>query len=52
MMTSIMIGMPFLVLFMALVMGVPFVYYLKRDMAYDRVKDQPEHIRLKTWYDY
>ena len=50
-MMSVIIGMPLLVLFMAVVMGTPFIYYLKRDRAYDVIKGQPEAARLKVWYD-
>lgn len=49
-MMAIVLGMPFLVLFMMLVMGVPFFYYLKRDRAYEATNGQSEEIRVKTWY--
>jgi len=48
---AIALGMPLLVLFMGLVMGIPFVYYLKRDLAYDAAEDQPESVRIKVWYE-
>lgn len=47
---AVVIGIPLLVLFMLLVMGVPFVYYLKRDQAYEATRGQPESVRLKAWY--
>jgi hypothetical protein len=47
---AIAIGVPLLVLFMALVMGVPFVYYLKRDYAYEATRGQPDSVRIKAWY--
>ncbi len=34
---------------MGLVMGIPFVYYLKRDMAYIETKWPSEEERLKAW---
>lgn len=47
---AIVIGVPLLVLFMMSVMGIPFVYYLKRDSAYETMQGQPEAVRLRTWY--
>lgn len=44
-------GKMLLVGFMMLVMGVPFVHYLKLDRAYDATKDQPEEARIRFWYD-
>ncbi len=49
-MIVIAIGMPLLVLFMMLVMGVPFFYYLKRDRAYEATAGQPEEVRTKVWH--
>lgn len=48
---AIVLGMPLLVGFMGLVMGVPFVYYFKRDGKYDATKGQPDNIRLQAWYN-
>lgn len=48
---ALIIGIPLLVLFMGVVMGVPFVYYLKRDFAYDATEGQPESVRIRAWYD-
>jgi hypothetical protein len=45
------VGMSMLVLFMAMVMGVPFVHYLKRDIAYEATAGQPKEARLKVWYE-
>ena len=47
---AIAIGMPFLVLFMGLVMGAPYAYYLKRDRKYAESEGQPDEVRLKIWY--
>ncbi len=47
---AIVIGIPLLVLFMGVVMGVPFVYYLKRDGKYEATKGQPDSVRLQAWY--
>ena len=47
---AIVMGIPLLVLFMVLVMGVPFVYYLKCDRAYEATRGQPESVRLNAWY--
>jgi hypothetical protein len=44
-------GKLMLVGFMALVMGTPLFYYVKRDRAYDATEGQPEEIRIKTWYE-
>lgn len=49
-MTVIAFGIPFLVLFMILVMGIPFLYYLKRDRASDVAKDRPEEIQAHAWH--
>lgn len=49
-MAAITVGMPFLVLFMLLVMGIPFSYYLKRDREYDAMKSQSESVRVNMWY--
>jgi len=48
---AIVLGMPLLVLFMGLVMGIPFAYYLKRDLAYDATEGQPESTRIRIWYE-
>jgi hypothetical protein len=48
---AIVLGMPLLVGFMMLVMGVPFFYYLKRDRVYELTRGQPEEVRIKAWYD-
>lgn len=48
---AIALGMPILVGFMGLVMGVPFVYYFKHDMKYEATKGQPENVRIQTWYN-
>lgn len=47
---AIALGMPFLVLFMGAVMGLPYAYFLSRDQRYARSEGQPEDVRLKTWY--
>ncbi len=47
---AIVIGIPLLVLFMGAVMGVPFIYYLKRDHAYEVTKGQAESVRIQAWY--
>lgn len=44
------IGMPFLVLFMGVVMGWPYAYFLSRDKRYADSKGQPDDVRLKIWY--
>jgi len=48
---AILIGMPLLVSFMVFVIGAPLIYYLKRDRAFEPMKDQPEDIRRKAWYE-
>lgn len=49
---EILLGMPLLVLFMMLVMGIPFAYYLKHDIKYEAAAhNQPENIRIKSWYE-
>ena len=47
---AIVLGIPLLVGFMGVVMGVPFVYYLKRDLAYEATNGQSESVRLDAWY--
>lgn len=47
---ELVIGIPLLVLFMAVVMGVPYAYFLKRDRNYAGTEGQPEEVRLKAWY--
>lgn len=47
---AIIIGIPLLIVSMAVVMGVPFSYYLKRDRAYDASRGLPESERIKIWY--
>jgi hypothetical protein len=49
-MVIIAFGMPLLVLSMALVMGGPFIYYLKRDQEYAITSGLPQEKRLETWY--
>lgn len=48
---AIAFGVSLLLLCMLLVMGIPFVYYLKRDLAYNSTKDQPDDVQLKVWYN-
>lgn len=50
-MIAIALGMPTIILLMIAVMGAPIVYFSKRDAAYHATRNQPEDIRLKTWYE-
>lgn len=43
-------GIVILVMAMAVVMGVPYAYYLKRDARYARSEGQPDEARLNIWY--
>ncbi len=47
---AIMFGMPLLVLFMGLVMGLPFIYHLRCDRKYLATRGQPDAARLAAWY--
>ena len=49
-MIAIMIGMPALILVIALVLGLPIFYYSKRDRAYMLAEGQPQHVKNKIWY--
>ena len=49
---AIALGMPFLVLFMAMVMGWPYAYFLARDKRYAESEGQPKDIRRKIWYSH
>lgn len=44
------IFVPLIVLLMLVVMGVPFLYYRKRDQEYTKIKDLPEENKLQIWY--
>lgn len=49
---AILLGMPFLVLFMLTVMGLPYAYYLARDARYEASKSLPGAERLRIWYNH
>ena len=49
---AIIIGIPLLVFFMLMVMGIPFVHCLKLDRAYEATHGQADDVRLKVWYGY
>jgi len=47
---AVALGMPFLLLFMAVVMGWPYAYFLSRDKKCAELAGQPDDVRLRVWY--
>lgn len=48
---ELLFGIPLLIIFMAVVMGMPFAYFWGREQAYERTEGQPESVRLNAWYN-
>lgn len=48
---AIVIGIPFLLLCMGIVLGTPLAHYASRDRHYETTQGQPDAIRLRTWYE-
>lgn len=49
-MLPIILGIPTLVLAIAVVIGVPFVHYRRLDRRFDATERQPTEERIRAWY--
>ena len=50
-MLPIILGVPALVLTMAIVIGVPFVHYRRLDRQFEATHGQPTENRIRAWYE-